>query len=93
MAEPIVYVDRSDVAHGQLEPLIRAMTDLTRFVAANEPEIIAYTVPANLASQRVMARLGMRRDPGRDFELPALPEGHAFRPHLVFALGRGEWDG
>jgi RimJ/RimL family protein N-acetyltransferase len=56
-------------------------------------EIIAYTVPANLASQRVMARLGMRRDPGRDFELPALPEGHALRPHLVFALGRGEWDG
>jgi RimJ/RimL family protein N-acetyltransferase len=56
-------------------------------------EIIAFTVPANLASRRVMARLGMRRDPGRDFEHPALPEGHALRPHLVFALDRGEWDG
>ena len=48
-------------------------------------EIVAFTVPANLASQRVMARLGMRRDPGRDFEHPAMPEGHALRPHLVYA--------
>ena len=40
-----------------------------------------------------MARLGMRRDPGRDFEHPALPEGHALRPHLVFALDREEWSG
>ena len=56
------------------------------------PEIIAFTVPANLASQAVMRRLGMRRDPGRDFEHPALPEGHPLRRHLVFSIRREDWE-
>jgi RimJ/RimL family protein N-acetyltransferase len=61
------------------------------FGAMGLEEIIAFTVPANLASQRVMARLGMRRDPARDFEHPAMPEGHALRPHVVFVLAREAW--
>ena len=39
-------------------------------------EIVAFTVPANVASQRVMMRLGMTRDPSGDFDHPAFPPGH-----------------
>ena len=58
------------------------------FDALGLAEVIAFTVPANRRSQAVMARLGMRRDPGRDFDHPALPEGHPIRPHVVFAVAK-----
>jgi RimJ/RimL family protein N-acetyltransferase len=54
-------------------------------------EIVAFTVPANAASQAVMARLGMRADPARDFEHPALSEGHPLRLHVLYALARTNW--
>ena len=38
-------------------------------------------------SLAVMRRIGMRRDPARDFEHPAMPAGHPLRPHVVFAIG------
>jgi ribosomal-protein-alanine N-acetyltransferase len=63
------------------------------FEAMGLAEVIAFTVPENLASQRVMERLGMRRDPGRDFEHPSLPEGHPLRPHVVFSIRREDWAG
>jgi RimJ/RimL family protein N-acetyltransferase len=50
------------------------------------PEIVAFIVPANLRSQAVARRLGMREDPARAFDHPSLPEGHPLRPHLLFAL-------
>ena len=34
------------------------------------PEIVAFTDPANQRSQRVMGKLGMTRDPSRDFDHP-----------------------
>ena len=49
-------------------------------------EIVAFTVPANLASRRVMRRIGLRRDPARDFDHPSLPAGHGLRAHVVYAL-------
>ncbi len=52
------------------------------------PEIVAFTVPANAASQAVMRRLGMVRDPGRDFLHPALPAGHPLAAHVVIAMRR-----
>lgn len=52
-------------------------------------DIVAFVVPANAASQAVMTRLGMRRDPARDFEHPGLPVGHRLRPHWLFAVERG----
>jgi RimJ/RimL family protein N-acetyltransferase len=55
------------------------------------PEILAFTDPANQRSLAVMWRLGMRRDPARDFDHPAMPEGHPLRPHLVYALPRAAW--
>ncbi|MGD9616912.1 MAG: GNAT family N-acetyltransferase [Alphaproteobacteria bacterium] len=51
-------------------------------------EIVAFTVPANTASRRVMARLGMTRDPFEDFDNPRLPPGHELRGHILCRLKR-----
>jgi RimJ/RimL family protein N-acetyltransferase len=53
------------------------------------PEIVAFTVPANLPSLRVMRRLGMA--PAGSFEHPSLPEGHPLRPHLLYRITREAW--
>jgi RimJ/RimL family protein N-acetyltransferase len=47
-------------------------------------EIVSFTVPANVRSRRVMARLGMTHDPRDDFEHPLLPEGHPLRRHVLY---------
>jgi RimJ/RimL family protein N-acetyltransferase len=52
-------------------------------------KILAWTVPANVRSRRVMERLGMRHCPGEDFDHPRLPEGHALRRHVLYRLERG----
>jgi hypothetical protein len=44
MSQPIVYVDTSEVRAGRLDELKAAMKDLTEFVEANEPQLIAYHV-------------------------------------------------
>jgi RimJ/RimL family protein N-acetyltransferase len=53
-------------------------------------EIVSFTAPANWPSRRVMERLGMKRSAADDFEHPAMPEGHVFRPHVLYRLTRGE---
>lgn len=58
------------------------------FEALNLSEIVAYTVPANQKSRRVMEKLNMTRNPEDDFEHPALPEGHRLRPHVLYRLAR-----
>jgi len=47
-------------------------------------EAMAWTAAHNLRSQGVMRRIGMVRDPSRDFEHPALPDGDPLRSHVVF---------
>jgi hypothetical protein len=42
MAEPILYIDTSDIGAGKLETVRQLMTDLVAFVKANEPQLIAY---------------------------------------------------
>ncbi|MFE9444988.1 hypothetical protein ACFYO2_39840 [Streptomyces sp. NPDC006602] len=42
MAEPIYYVDRSDLREGKLAEVKDAMRDLTAFAEAHEPQLIAY---------------------------------------------------
>jgi RimJ/RimL family protein N-acetyltransferase len=54
-------------------------------------EIVAFTVPGNVRSRRVMDRLGMRHDPADDFDHPKLPEGHPLRRHLLYRLSRAAW--
>ena len=47
-------------------------------------EVIAFTAWSNRRSQAVMERIGMARDPTRDFEHPNLAVGHPLRPHIVY---------
>jgi ribosomal-protein-alanine N-acetyltransferase len=55
------------------------------FDALGLAEIVAFTIPANEASWRLMQKLGMRAD--GDFEHPSLPEGHPMRRHLLYRRG------
>ena len=61
------------------------------FVDRALEEIVAFTVPANIPSRRVMGRLGMRRLPADDFEHPAIADGHPLRSHLLYRLRRADW--
>jgi RimJ/RimL family protein N-acetyltransferase len=51
-------------------------------------EIYAFTVPPNLASRKVMEKLGMQRVQALDFLHPLLPCDHPLRLHLVYRLKR-----
>ena len=61
------------------------------FVDRALEEIVAFTVPANIPSRRVMGRLGMRRLPADDFEHPAIADGHPLRSHVLYRLRRTDW--
>ncbi len=54
-------------------------------------EVVAFTVPANLPSRRVMEKIGMVRDIEGDFEHPVLPVGHPLRPHVLYRIGHQSW--
>lgn len=49
-------------------------------------EVVAFTSVLNVRSQRVMERLGMRHDPGDDFDHPRIEEGHPLRRHVLYRV-------
>jgi RimJ/RimL family protein N-acetyltransferase len=55
------------------------------FGALGCSEIVAFTAVSNMRSRAVMERLGFARQPERDFDHPALEEGHPLRRHVVYA--------
>ena len=50
------------------------------------PEIVSFTTERNLASRRVMEKLGMRHDPAEDFDHPGVPGDWAERRHVLYRL-------
>jgi RimJ/RimL family protein N-acetyltransferase len=54
--------------------------------------LVSFTAKQNAASQRVMQKLGMTRDPAEDFDHPNLPERHPLRRHVLYRLRRA-WSG
>ncbi|WP_241303003.1 GNAT family N-acetyltransferase [Burkholderia stabilis] len=75
--------------HGYIaEAAVAALAD--GFDRIGLGEIFAWTADTNLRSQHVMQRLGMQRQPARDFDHPALPEGHALRRHVVYVAHPGD---
>jgi RimJ/RimL family protein N-acetyltransferase len=61
------------------------------FTALALPEIVSFTATTNLRSQRVMQRIGMRRDANGDFGHPRLPPGHPLQRHVLYRLARSDW--
>jgi RimJ/RimL family protein N-acetyltransferase len=53
-------------------------------------EVVSFTVPANMRSRRVMAKIGMKRDPVEDFDHPSLPAGHRLGRHVLYRIARPE---
>ena len=49
-------------------------------------EVVAFTVPANMRSPRVMEKLGMKHDSADDFDHPRLPVDHPLRRHVLYRL-------
>jgi RimJ/RimL family protein N-acetyltransferase len=79
---------RLDCAHwnrGLATEAARAVVDHA-FGQLAIQELVAFTVPANLASRRVMEKLGMTHDRSDEFEHPKLPEGHPLRRHVLYRL-------
>jgi len=58
------------------------------FETAALDEIVAFTVPENLRSRRVMEKLGMTHDSVDDFDHPNLPESHPMCRHVLYRLKR-----
>ena len=48
--------------------------------------LVSFTVPENVASRRLMEKLGMTNDPAEDFDHPKLPPGHRLRRHVLYRL-------
>jgi RimJ/RimL family protein N-acetyltransferase len=56
-------------------------------------EIVSFTVPQNERSWRVMERIGLQREPSRDFDHPNV-DAEAYPQlvrHVFYALGREAW--
>ncbi|MEP4770081.1 MAG: GNAT family N-acetyltransferase [Roseibium sp.] len=56
-------------------------------------EIVSFTTQSNLASQKVMERIGMRRDRKGDFLHPELVPDHSLAPHVLYRRSRTGWVG
>ncbi|KZM51199.1 acetyltransferase [Labrenzia sp. OB1] len=54
-------------------------------------DIVAFTIPDNAPSQKVMRRIGMKRDHDGDFLHPSLSPDHPFAPHVLYRLSRSDW--
>ena len=54
------------------------------FEELNLNTIVSFTVPENLASIRVIRKLGMKKE--GHFEHPNLPPGHPLRQHVLYRL-------
>lgn len=61
------------------------------FTSLGLAELIAFTVPANRPSRRVMEKLGMTHDPAEDFLHPRVADGHPLKRHVLYRLSHEAW--
>lgn len=56
------------------------------------PEIVSFAVADNHRSTAVMKRIGLIRDPARDFDHPRVPDDQPhLKPHVTYAMGLAQW--
>jgi len=68
----------------------RACLDLA-FEKFHLPEVVAFTIPINLPSRRVMEKLGMTRNPDDDFDDPRIPTGNPCQRHVLYRIQKKDW--
>lgn len=56
-----------------------------------DDEIVSFTTESNTNSQRVMEKIGMTRDPTRDFDHPLVPDWLE-RRHVLYRIDRRQLD-
>lgn len=49
-------------------------------------EVVSFTAHTNTPSMRVMEKIGMRRDPARDFDHPMVEESSGLKPHVFYVI-------
>lgn len=77
---------RSDCwGHGYATEAAKAILDYGFKMCALD-EILAWTVPANIRSIRVMEKIGMMRDFNGDFYHPEIPSGHPLSKHILYRI-------
>jgi RimJ/RimL family protein N-acetyltransferase len=62
------------------------------FAALGLPAVLSFAPRPNLASQKVMRRIGMDRASELDFDHPALPEDSPLRAMVVYQMLKGGFD-
>jgi RimJ/RimL family protein N-acetyltransferase len=73
---------------GYAEEAARAAVEFG-FGALGLAAIVAFTVPGNAASWKLMEKLGMRHE--GEFDHPRLPDSHHYRRHLLYRLTQAGW--
>jgi RimJ/RimL family protein N-acetyltransferase len=68
----------------------RAVVDFA-FRDLKLPEVVAFTVPNNRRSRKVMDRLGMVHHAADDFLHPQIPADHAMAQHVLYRLDHDRW--
>jgi RimJ/RimL family protein N-acetyltransferase len=58
------------------------------FANLDVDRVVAITAETNVRSQAVMQKLGMLRDPARDFDHPKLAEDHPLLRHVFYSQAR-----
>lgn len=58
------------------------------FARLGAHEIVSFTWEGNIASRRVMEKIGMTHDPADDFAHPNLAADHRLSRHVLYRLGR-----
>ena len=61
------------------------------FQRLKSSEILAYAVPANRRSLRVMEKLGMTHAAGDEFDHPQIAEGHPLQRHVIYRISVSKW--
>ncbi|WP_019171541.1 GNAT family N-acetyltransferase [Pseudaminobacter salicylatoxidans] len=77
--------------HGYVTEAAAALFDYG-FETLGIDEVSSFAVANNNRSTAVMERLGMRRDPSRDFDHPSVPDTHPqLRFHVFYCMTREDW--